>query len=422
MDQRRPGRRTAEHDYPYRDTVWIEDTGLKPRRFTLQGFLVSNSLVYGGGDVLDQVAALEAALETPGPGLLVHPTKGPLLVNLVDSVITSRWDGGESFEFELTFLQGGAQIFPSVLAALGGLIDAATGGLAGAALSSFTSVITTVQGAVGQAAALASTARSWVGQVQSLAGDATSLYNTVSQLGGADYGRYFNGANAGYLQGLSSPYAGANDIDDLLAIGQAQRQAVIVAGQALTAAVSTLGNTTTATDVGNAAQALVTALQACPADPADGVRILTGLAVWDPGTTASGSTSGAALSAILRRAALAAAATVGETYAPASAQDANAVRLQILAPIDAEIAIAGAAFDDASFSALRDLRTAVYTDLAQRGAALPQTIAITTPVPEPAMVLAQRLYQDASRRDELVTEANPINPLFMPIAFQGLAA
>ncbi|HSR77153.1 MAG TPA: DNA circularization N-terminal domain-containing protein, partial [Xanthobacteraceae bacterium] len=34
--ENRAGRRTAIHEYPYRDTVWVEDLGRLPRRFAFQ--------------------------------------------------------------------------------------------------------------------------------------------------------------------------------------------------------------------------------------------------------------------------------------------------------------------------------------------------------------------------------------------------
>jgi prophage DNA circulation protein len=39
------GRRKVRHDYPYRDTVWLEDQGKLPRSFRLAGFLIGHSAV-----------------------------------------------------------------------------------------------------------------------------------------------------------------------------------------------------------------------------------------------------------------------------------------------------------------------------------------------------------------------------------------
>lgn len=93
----------------------------------------------------------------------------------------------------------------------------------------------------------------------------------------------------------------------------------------------------------------------------------------------------------------------------------------IVSAIDDEMLIAGDAGDDGSYLALRDLRSAVAADLAARGAILPQSVPVAFSAALPALVLAQRLYQDASREAELVHEAGPVSPLFMPLAFQALA-
>lgn len=46
------GRNVVVHSYPKKETrPWIEDNGLKTNVLQITGFLVENSLIYGGGDV-----------------------------------------------------------------------------------------------------------------------------------------------------------------------------------------------------------------------------------------------------------------------------------------------------------------------------------------------------------------------------------
>lgn len=68
------GRRQAVHEYPYRDTAWIEDLGRGTRRFVIRGFLIQNSLVYGGGDAITQRQSLIAACEEKGSGTWFIPS------------------------------------------------------------------------------------------------------------------------------------------------------------------------------------------------------------------------------------------------------------------------------------------------------------------------------------------------------------
>ena len=89
--------------------------------------------------------------------------------------------------------------------------------------------------------------------------------------------------------------------------------------------------------------------------------------------------------------------------------------------LDAEIQIAGAQGEDDVYTALRSVRAAVVQDLTARGADLAVLTTITTPRPMPALALAQRVYRDAGRTDELVAESDCIHPAFMPTSFRGLA-
>ncbi len=84
--------------------------------------------------------------------------------------------------------------------------------------------------------------------------------------------------------------------------------------------------------------------------------------------------------------------------------------------------IAADAGDVASYEALRGLRTAVTMDLIARGSLLPRLITVRRRATLPSLMLAYQLYGDATRSDELITEANPIHPLFMPIEFAALSS
>jgi len=417
------GRRKVRHDYPYRDTVWLEDQGKLPRAFRLQGFLVGNSAIYGGGDVKSQLKRLESAAEAKGVGVLVHPSRGHLTVDLIDLVISERWDEGNYYELQFSFVQGGTQLFPAILGALGDLVAKAAGLADAAGLGSFVSAVTgPLQQGIAAATSMAATAQGWIDTATSLARDATSLYGTVSQLGGADFGRFFNGRNAGFLDGLTSVYSGATSIGGLISLGSDLRAAVSTSGAGVLSAIGGLGVTTQATDVGSAIQAHVAALQATAADPADGLRILKALAEGGPSGMDPSTPAGSAMSDLYRRSAVIAMARVSATYQPSSSDDANAVRGLVLGPVDAEINVAGQQQADAVYSALRGLRRTVVDDLADRGGALPQLTQILSARALPAIVLAQRQYGDADRADELVTQADPPHPWFMPQIFSALGS
>lgn len=116
--ENRAGRRTAVHEYPYRDTVWVEDLGRLPRRFAFQAFLV-------GDDVYQQRNALITACEKAGAGTLVHPTLGSLQCVLIDFSTTDRRDRGRYVEVSFQFILAGDLTFPSSSIATGDNVLAA---------------------------------------------------------------------------------------------------------------------------------------------------------------------------------------------------------------------------------------------------------------------------------------------------------
>lgn len=182
------------------------------------------------------------------------------------------------------------------------------------------------------------------------------------------------------------------------------------------------------TDFAEAAQALAASLLNATSDPADSVRVLASLADFTPNNPTSASAVGDAMAtmqtqcgALFRRAAVVALARASAQYQPSSFDDAVDIRGRVCDLLDAEILIAGNTGADASFNALRTLRTAVVKDLTTRGATLATLTTISSPGPVPAPVLAQRVYRDSTRADELVTEADPIHPAFMPVSFKALS-
>ena len=63
------GRQSVVHAYPFRDTVWVEDMGKLARRFQIYGFLVENSVIYGGGGESRSDRLLRAVESKPGDSI-----------------------------------------------------------------------------------------------------------------------------------------------------------------------------------------------------------------------------------------------------------------------------------------------------------------------------------------------------------------
>ncbi len=177
-----------------------------------------------------------------------------------------------------------------------------------------------------------------------------------------------------------------------------------------------------------AAVQLAQAVAAAIVDPADAIRLLIPLASWVPdpipGTSGPAIEAQAAQDAIadnLRCAACAALGTATQAYRPASYQDAQALRQTVCDVLDAQATRCADAGRDASFAALRDLRTAVSLDLAVRGASLAYLVEVSTAASMPSLADAWTLYQDTTREPDLVAAADVAHPLFMPLDFPGLS-
>jgi prophage DNA circulation protein len=420
------GRRTAVHEYPFRDTIWVEDLGRKGREISLSGFLVANSLVYGGGDVLAQQDQLIAAAETKGPGKLVHPTLGELTVSCLSVSIDESFDSLGVFAIEFTFLEAGEKVFPALASATTTAATAAKAALDAAAASDAADAgAPLLVGGPPQTNLAAAAAGTWSGLIAAAALDATGVFNLASQLSGP-YGRFFNGGNlGGFVTQLASIYAPDTTVGMLIGAAANARGAVLAAVRTVAGVAGGLGLWASSYgfgDLATAAQAAVAALLAATADPADAIRLLTGLATAAPATVACAAPIGAVVGSVFRRAAIAALGRSAAAYQPASNNDAAAVMLAVTAVFDGEITRAGDAGDDASFNALRGQRLALIQDLTTRGANLSATTLIAVAEATPSVVLAQRLYRDAGRAGELEIEAAPVHPLFISQPFQALAA
>ncbi|ANN70918.1 DNA circularization protein [Bordetella bronchialis] len=422
----RAGRRQAVHWYPYRDDAWAEDQGKLPRQFRVNGFLVENSLVYGGGGVIAQRERLLAVCEAAGTKTLVHPTFGTIKsVSCLECEVSERKDLGRVFEFTLVLLVTGERKYPGATQSTQDLLKAAAQKTRLQALLDFANTVKTVvqKGAAVVQQAVSTVLRYYQTAIGIVNG-VRRVFNAVSTLSG-NFGRLFGGGNSGY-SGSNQHASASSTATDLLAANVAASGAVVAAGGALQLAAANISDTDA---YGAAADTFVTAVAATAADPADGISMLAKLAAFQPAGTTTDSPIGQAMAAMnnacaahLRRVAIASLAETVATYQPASQNDAIAVQTAVTAVIDAEILIAGDAGDDASYDALRELRQAVVADLQARGGDLAAMGSFSFNGSLPALAIANRIYRDPTRVDGLVRQVNPIHPAFMPPAFEALAS
>lgn len=410
------GRRVAVHQYPGREEPWAEDMGRGARSFRFRGFIVDGDVAFAGGPIQLQRALLIAALEKAGPGLLIHPTLGPVQVSVPRFSVGADLGAGKLSTIDLEFVEAGKRTYPSLLTKSSGLLTASNLMKAAIAVDGIRAIALAAR-AGGRHSELAIVGGTWSDRVRSLGEDATALHRLAAQLPGS-YGRFAGGGN----QGVDGRVIAAEQtLPDLVATASADRVEIAAALARLDAgiAIADLSDPVTLPDL---VQAVVDALAAACADPADAIRLLVQLLIFGPTRPEAGTAIGAAVCAMFRRAAVARLVIVAGTYQPSSSDDASALILMLGDLLAIVADVAADAGEDESFRAARAARAAIVQDLRSRGATLPKVRAFTMHAALPSLALAQRFYRDAARAAQLEEQAAPVHPLFMPARFTALAA
>lgn len=256
-----------------------------------------------------------------------------------------------------------------------------------------------------------STSKIFITQVKQLADKATRLIAMMNALPG-NLGRYVGRYNTNQAN-ASLTIAG------LIGAGSQARQAVWSACDTLLSDAQNGSYSKLPEDV----SLVVSALQSANPAPNQAIEILLELqAATDYTKQLSTQLDdiNIAIIDLFRRNAISAAASTTSTYSPISQEDASGMRQAICNALDIEIQRAGDAGEDASYTKLRALRVAVVQDLSSRGSNLASTQEVSTPRAVPLLAMAQKLYQDAARYDQLLNEADPIHPAFPSTSYKAL--
>jgi prophage DNA circulation protein len=416
------GRRNALHEYPKRDTPWSEDLGRAARRFQVTGYLV-------GDDVIQKRDVMIQMVEKEDTGELVHPTYGRRTVSVTEFRVVERWDKARYFELQFDFVESGAQVFPTTANATTSIVSSAVTALGLSAAVDFTSrALSTLSYGSAVIGMAVDTALTWYTNAKNIVGDARNLIRLAFDLPGS-FGRFAGSAAVPTF----SKYPGAPvqpaslTVDQLSAQATQGRTAVSAASNMLAEAAASLDASSTSAFAAAAQGVADAVLSATPA-PADGIKLLSALADFQPSSPTTGSVVGIGMATmqsacgdLFRRAAIGTVALAASKYQPTSADDAATVRDAVTSLIDSEIEVAGNQGEDDTYGALRSLRAAVVQDLNKRGAGLASIKTFNMKASLPALVLAHRIYRDASRADELVAQADPVHPAFMPQSFRALS-
>lgn len=386
------GRRWAHFEYPGRDKPFSEDLGRAQRKYAIRGYTL-------GDDYMGTRDRLLAALETRGPGKLVHPYLGQLNVCLDAYRTREGSDEGGICRVDLAFVESSEAAAPVPIEAPGAAMGTAADGLLGAAGNWFGGIwkATGLQDFVSLSAlkdlGSLGDVLGWMG----VPGLGNSQIATLLHLLPADLSP---ASVAKFVEQGTAIVAGAKPVAQAITLlGVLGRMRFPVTANARQVAAGQGPGPTPTLALGRRLATLGAPRDVAPPVPPTPAR-------------AQEAANAAALTALVNQNALAGLVDPIRTVPLTSYGDLAALRGWVLD-----------LFDDVELGAsaevcrtLAILRAAVCRELSRRGANLRPLRTYTTNGPTPAPVLAQRLYQDPSRGAELVARTHAVHPGFLPLS------
>lgn len=99
------GRRAVQHQYPNRETPYTEDMGRSAKSYQIEGHII-------GDDYFEAKERLFEVFEKKGPGELIHPFYGSVIVQVSSLNVSESIKQGGIATFSVTFLEQGDGKFP----------------------------------------------------------------------------------------------------------------------------------------------------------------------------------------------------------------------------------------------------------------------------------------------------------------------
>lgn len=381
-DQEGGGRRVIKHQFPMRDDPFLEDLGEDLREFELSAYLASDS-----ADA--EAAALAAACASRGPGQLVMPVQGPVLVRCISFSRDSSKDRAGYIGFSLKCCREGAAFALISTALSANLVFVAAENMAASIAASFTASLLVA----GQPDYVADVATSG-------AQDAVAALEAVRTTEPVEATASATQRNV--IQALF------NQVPDLLAD----------AAMVPTVAVQVVSIARALGDAMPAASAL-RAFEAVITEPAYASVNVAGAVYPTIGRRSM------ALNAeqVFRMLRLAAITAYCEAIARVSLSDRPAgitLRANVAEYFEAETGDLPASEIDLAHQ-IGALRDATIAYLSRIVLDLAPVIRLEANLSMPSLFWAWRIYQDPQRSVELVARNKVVHPSFMPAAFEALA-
>jgi prophage DNA circulation protein len=368
----RGGRRNVVNEFPGRDDAYTDDLGRRVRRYPVEAYVI-------GDDYLAQRDAVMEAFETKGPGELMHPRYGIRWVALDGEVVLRETlDKGGMATITATFVEHGPNAFPKATGNTIGKVEATTNEADDATQDAFAEDFSVAGASVlaTQAVKQLSTAVAGILETARQATSVEGLTNIVGQVGGlsgnlAELVR----TPVVLVESLRSIYASL--VQDVARPLTAFYELQWVFESNQRAASAALPGSTRARTLSN--------------DMA-GAALQRRLALSNQARTLT--------------------VALADTDVVTTSDQATALRDALVRQSDIELETYDPPIEVAS--SLSQMRAAVVRDVGARAEFLLQRSTYTPKSVQPALVLAHRIYQDATRAEELVTRNDVRHPAFMP--------
>ena len=358
------GRRQAVHEHAQRDVPYTEDLGRKAREFSVTGYLI------GKNYNLDR-DALVAACEVAGPGQLVHPYRGELTVVCRGLTVSESSQDGGMCRVSITFLEAGQASFPRAV----------------------TDSVNAISGA------------SNITRLASIAGFLLKYATRGFPSFVRDSAAARLVAFADFLLSVGIPYNGDTNISAKYAydIYKLKDNAATVADDGDDVSTSVSGIIGQVRDVyGSKSFPVLSSLYTHFDDKYAG-------GIETPSRQQQGANYDA-IGEMVRLLSVTEAAKAAVLTDYPSYQEAIATRETLLDSIDEEAEYTA---NDEAFVALTELRAEIVRGIPQPDQRLPQLVEYVPSSTLPALVVAHRLYGDASRADEIAARNSPPHPGFL---------
>ena len=390
------GRRTAEHTYPFRDDAYVEDMGLAPDKFAISAFLL--------GDDHDLKAdALEAVLRKTGSGELVHPRHGALTVQLQTYTRSESTEAGGMTRFSLNFIKTGPARYPTaaknVQATALSLLNNSRASMLTYAINTALSLYERLRDA------------SWLSNQLGMLATALTPFTFVLPNPTTNSSTSSSGLSGGAVSPATLASTLLTTLNALAIVPTAPADAV--SGGWLVQSTN-LDSATIKYAYPRLLNAATALLQSIPVDPAAkpiGMDALTNVPASLYLLPAM-----AAMELATQAASIAALLIYDTAEAALIARDQAHAILDACLPLIPLITAGVTPVD--IYDQLRALRALIADTINQQALTLPKIRQAVIGYYQPALVLSQRIYRDATRAPDLIQRNNIIHPLFVSGALE----